>query len=76
MKKVIIKQNNYNKLFHITGMTKFFGCQCFGDCSCGDDFKSEPIDFYQVKRNGKKTTNHDSLHEALIRWDFINALNK
>ena len=74
MRKILI-ENEFNVLIHITGKTKFFGCQCFGDCNCGEDFKSQPINFYQVKRKLKKTTNHSTLCEALARWNFVNTLN-
>jgi len=76
MNRRVILENEYNILIHFTGQTRYFGCQCFGDCSCGEDFKSEPIDFYQVKRKGKKTTKHTSIDSAMERWNFVNSLNK
>ena len=75
MAKKIIKENELNAMYHHTGMTRFRGCQCFRDCSCREDFKSEHYDYYTVVRKNKKTTNHHSEEDANIRWDFVSALN-
>lgn len=74
MAKEIIKENELNVMYHHTGITRFTGCQCFGDCSCNEDFKPAKYDYYTVKRKNKKTTNHQTLEAANVRWDFVCAL--
>ena len=74
MSKEIIKENELNVMYHHTGVTKFTGCQCLGDCSCNEDFKSSYYDYYTVKRKNKKTTHHTTLEEANVRWEFVNSL--
>lgn len=76
MNRKVLLENDYNILIHFTGQTRFFGCQCFSDCSCGEDFKSEPINFYQVTRKGKKSTSNEDIESAMERWNFLNNLNK
>jgi hypothetical protein len=43
-------------------------------CSCNEDFKPAKYDYYTVKRKNKKTTNHQTLEDANVRWDFVCAL--
>jgi len=74
MAKEIIKENELNVMYHHTGITRFTGCQCFGDCSCNEDFKPSKYDYYTVKRKNKKTTTHQTLEDANVRWDFVCAL--
>lgn len=41
MRELIKGTNGTNKvqLWKIKSVTKFFGCQCFRDCTCAEDFK-------------------------------------
>lgn len=71
MAKKIIKENENNIMYHHTGTTRFTGCQCFKDCSCNEDFKPAKYDYYTVLRKGKKTTNHQTLEEANVRFEFV-----
>lgn len=72
--KNIILENEKNTLIEHKGFTKFKGCQCFKDCTCHEDFTPEFYNYFTVKRKIKKTTYHDNLKEAMIRWDFVNTL--
>ena len=74
MSKKIIKENELNIMYHHTGMSTRGGCQCFKDCSCYEDFKPAPYDYYTVKRKNKKTTFHQTLEGALERWEFVLTL--
>lgn len=73
--KTIVKETPTNIMYHHTGMTTRPGCQCYGDCGCHDNWVSQPYSYYTVKRIGKKTTIHQTLEEAEVRWDFICSLN-
>jgi hypothetical protein len=66
------------KLRHYTGMTRFQGCQCYKDCSCHEDFKPLPVDYYTVthlklsgKRPKSKTTYHDTMEQVQERIEFL-----
>lgn len=72
----ILKEDEFNVMFHHTGVTRFTGCQCYKDCSCHEDFKPRTYDYYSVNRKNKKTTIHQTLEEANIRWDFVSSLGK
>lgn len=74
MAKTIVKENDLNVMFHLTGVTSFRGCQCFKDCDCSQNFKPAPYDFYSVQRKNLKTTHHKTLQEAETRWDLVNTL--
>jgi hypothetical protein len=74
MPKKVIKENKLNIMYHHTGITRFTGCQCIKDCTCNEDFTPAKYDYYTVKRKNKKTTYHQTLDEANIRWDFVNTL--
>ena len=75
MSKQIVKQLDDKKMVHHYGMTRFQGCQCYKDCTCNNDFKSEPFDYYTVVRRigskKQKTTLHSTIEEAEERWKFI-----
>ena len=70
----IIRQNKENIMYNHIGITEFNGCQCFKDCTCHEDFEPTTYDYYTVKRGNKKTTTHQTLEDANVRWDFINNL--
>jgi len=72
--KSIILENEKNILIKYEGFTKFRGCQCYKDCSCHEDFVNEPYKAFEVKRKFKKTTHHNTLEEAMVRWNFVNTL--
>lgn len=74
----LIKESDFAWMHYHTGMTKFKGCQCFGDCTCAKDFVPKPIDYYSVKRKtgNCKTTSHQTLESANERWDFLYNLNQ
>ena len=57
-------------------MTRHRGCQCYKDCSCAEDFKPLPYNYYTVakKFNKPKTTAHATLEEARIRIRFLDTL--
>jgi hypothetical protein len=74
MARKVIKEDELNVLYHHTGITRFRGCQCIKDCSCNEDFKPSNYDYYTVVRKGKKTTFHNTLQEAEIRWDYVCGL--
>lgn len=74
MARKLLKQNEKGRLFHHTGISTFKGCSCYKDCTCNEDFKPTPYNYYTVNRIMGKTTYHDTIEEALIRWDFINTL--
>jgi hypothetical protein len=73
--RTIVKQTDNEKMVHHTGITRFSGCQCFKDCTCNEDFKPAPFDYYTVVRRigtkKQKTTVHQTIEEANERWDFI-----
>ena len=76
--RTIVKQTDDKKMVHHTGKTRFTGCQCLKDCTCNEDFKSAPYDYYTVVRRigtkKQKTTVYQTIDEANERWDFICAL--
>lgn len=74
----VIKESDFACMYHHKGMTSFRGCQCFGDCTCAEDFVPKPIDYYLVKRKSGnyKTTSHQTLESANERWDFLYNLNE
>lgn len=74
--KTLIEETDKYKLSHHTGITRFTGCQCFGDCSCNEDFTPAKYDYYSVykKVNKPKTTTHNTLEEARERINLINTL--
>jgi hypothetical protein len=74
MPRTIIKQNELNIMYHNVGITTFNGCQCFKDCFCSEDFKPMKYNYYTVQRKNKKTTRHETLEDANIRWDFVCTL--
>lgn len=74
MAKRIVFDNEKNIMFHHTGITRYNGCQCFGDCSCREDFKPKEYDYYTVVRKGKKTTWHQDVSSANERWEYVNTL--
>lgn len=74
MAKRIVFDNEKNIMFHHTGITRYTGCQCFGDCSCMEDFKPKEYDYYTVVRKGKKTTWHQDINSANERWEYVNTL--
>jgi len=76
MSKKIIIETSENVMYHHTGITKFRGCQCHKDCTCNEDYIEKPYNYYSVKRKNKKTTTHDTLEDAFIRWDFVCSLSK
>lgn len=76
MARKVIKESDFNILYHHTGFSKFRGCQCFKDCTCHEDFKGGEYNFYSVKRKGRKTTFHKNLEEAENRYYFLEEINK
>lgn len=74
MARKIIKENEFNVMYHHIGVTRFTGCQCYRDCTCNEDFKPANYDYYTVVRKNKKTTNHQTLEDANTRWDFLSSL--
>lgn len=70
----VIKQNDKNILRHYKGVHKVRSCQCSKDCDCTSE--SWEYDFYTVHRIGKKTTKHNTLEEAEVRWNVVNNLNQ
>lgn len=76
--EVLEDTDNY-KLKHHKGITKFRGCQCYGDCGCSDVFVPKKYDYYSVKKKrGKRkpTTTHPTLEEARTRIEIINNITK
>jgi hypothetical protein len=74
--RTVIEETELYTLSHMTGKTKFRGCQCFKDCTCNEDFKSEDYDYYTVKKkfNKVKTTNHGTIEDARIRIEFLKTI--
>ena len=76
MPSTIIEKTQLATLSLVTGMTRYTGCQCF-DCTCGEDFISEPYKYYEVRRTYSKTTPHNTLKEAKERFELVkNISNK
>lgn len=71
--RTIIEDTKDYRVYHHTGMTRYRGCQCFGDCSCRENFKSEPYDYYTVKKkfNKHKTTVHGNLEQVKSRIELL-----
>jgi len=76
MPKKLIEQTDIYEVYHHTGKTTFRGCQCFKDCTCNEDFVSEPYDYYTVKKlfNKIKTTNHHNLESVQERIALLKTL--
>lgn len=74
MNKAIIAQSDKAIICHITGIDKFKGCQCHGDCSCKEDFKPSELNYYSVTRIGKNRLFYETLDQAYKRFNFINSL--
>jgi len=72
--KNLIFENEVAILWHHVGETVFRGCQCFKYCNCNEMFKPLKYDYYTVFRKNKRTTNHETLEEAIIRFNFITDL--
>jgi len=73
-KNDIIETGVSYEIRHRIGYTEFTGCQCWKDCDCKSEFKSNNFDNYSITRTGKKhkLTIHDTLELAHIRLlDFI-----
>jgi hypothetical protein len=72
--KKILEDNEKYTFAHWTGNTKFTGCQCIKDCYCANNFISESVNHYTVKRKlGKKPKRFqfESMQQALV---FIESL--
>ena len=77
--KTIIEHTKDYTVYHHKGNTKFNGCQCFKDCTCNEDFKSESYNYYSVRKNFNKhkTTIHATLKDVAIRKELLlNIPNK
>lgn len=72
IKSILLKETPEYTIRHYTGHTEFSGCQCFKDCTCHEDFLSEPVDYYTLsinnltsKRPKSKTIRYNTLDEIV-----------
>lgn len=76
----ILRQEQDRRIVQFYGITKYTGCQCFKDCTCREDFKEEPYNYYVVTRRigtkKQKTTHHNTMEEVEERWEYIKTLEK
>ena len=66
-----LEESKKYQIKHYTGNTEFPGCQCYTNCLCKEDFKSEVINEYSItiynltsKRPKSKTKRYNTLEEC------------
>jgi len=62
-----IESNDQYEIRYYTGNTVFKGCQCYSDCNCRNDFKSQVVDHYTLtvlKKKKSKTFYYNTLEEV------------
>jgi hypothetical protein len=70
--RTIVKQTDNEKMVRHTGITSFSGCQCFKDCTCNEDFKPAPFDYYTVVR--RIGTKKQKTYTCKYTIDFVNCV--